>query len=76
MDNQNIIEPKNLPMWTAASLIVGLLALTLAVTDLYRSSAAALITQAQVLVLNQKIQALSAPTAGQPGVSKTSPTKP
>jgi Tfp pilus assembly protein PilN len=60
VENQNIIEPKNLPMWTAAGLIVSILALAMAVTGMYRSSAAAVISQAQVLLLNQKIEALSA----------------
>jgi hypothetical protein len=59
MFDQNIIEPKNIPMWTATGLIVALLALTLAVTNLYRSSAAAVINQAQVLLLSQKIDALT-----------------
>ena len=76
MENQNIIEPKNLPMWTAASVIVALLALAMAVTDLYRSSAAAVITQAQVLVLSQKMEALSAQGAQPAEASKSSAAKP
>ena len=59
MHNQNIIEPKNLPMWTAAGVIISLLAVTIAVFDMYRSSAAAVISQAHVLLLNQKIEALT-----------------
>ena len=65
MDNQNIIEPKNIPIWTAAGLIVSILALAIAVTGLYRTSAAAVVGQAQVLLLNQKIEALSASVASQ-----------
>ncbi len=76
MENQKIIEPKNLPMWTAASVIIALLALAMAVTDLYRSGAAAVITQAQVLVLSQKMEVLSAQVAQPPGASKSSAAKP
>jgi Tfp pilus assembly protein PilN len=75
MHDQNIIEPKNLPMWAAAGFIVALLALTIAVTGLYRSSASNVINQAQVLLLSQKIEVLNkqlgitpaaAPTAVKP----------
>ena len=59
MHNQNIIEPKNLPMWTAAGFIVALLAMGMSMTVLYRSTAAAMINQAHVLLLNQKIDALA-----------------
>jgi hypothetical protein len=59
MHNQNIIEPKNLPMWTAAGFIVALLAMGMSMTVLYRSTAAAMINQAHVLLLNQKIEALA-----------------
>ncbi len=59
MNNQNIIEPHNLPLWTASGFIIALLALTIAVTGIYRNSAAAIVTQAQVLLLNQKIEQLS-----------------
>jgi hypothetical protein len=59
MHNQNIIEPKNLPMWTAAGFIVALLAMGMSMTVLYRSTAAAMINQAHVLLLNQKIEALT-----------------
>ena len=74
MHNQNIIEPQNLPMWTAAGFIVALLALTIAVTGLYKSSAASVIHQAQVLLLSQKIEALNKqlekPTAKATNITK------
>ena len=69
MQNQNIIEPKNLPMWTAAGFIIALLAMTTAVTGLYQHSAAAVISQAQVLLLNQKIEALTLQMGKQPAAS-------
>jgi Tfp pilus assembly protein PilN len=59
MNNQNIIEPKNLPLWTAAGFIVALVALIIAITGLYRSSAATIINQAHILLLNQKIEDLT-----------------
>ena len=75
MENHNIIEAQNLPMWTAAGLIVSILALAMAVTGLYRLGATATISQAEVLLLNQKIEALSAQVQAQP--SHTAPgTKP
>ena len=71
MHDQNIIEPKNLPMWTAAGFIVALLALTMAITGLYRSSAANVINQAQVLLLSQKIEALNKQVGITPPTSPT-----
>lgn len=59
MHNQNIIEPKNLPLWTAASFIIAILAMGMSMTVLYRSTASAVINQAHVLLLNQKIEALT-----------------
>ena len=62
MNNQNIIEPHNLPLWTAAGFIIALLALlalTVAVMGMYRNSATTMVMQAQVLLLNQKFEQLA-----------------
>jgi len=76
MYDQNIIESKNLPLWTAASFIVALLALTIAITGIYRNSASAVLSQAQVLLLNQKIEVLNKRLEKTPTNSTTSASKP
>jgi hypothetical protein len=76
MHDQNIIEPKNLPLWTAAGFIVALLALTIAITGIYRNSAAAVLSQAQVLLLNQKIEVLNKRLEKTPTNSTASASKP
>ena len=76
MYDQNIIEPKNLPIWTAAGFIVALLALTIAITGIYRNSAAVVLSQAQVLLLNQKIEVLNKRLEKTPGNSTASVSKP
>jgi hypothetical protein len=76
MYEQNIIEPKNLPLWTAAGFIVALLALTIAITGIYRNSAAAVVSQAQVLLLNQKIEVLNKRLEKTPANSTANASKP
>jgi Tfp pilus assembly protein PilN len=76
MYDQNIIEPKNLPIWTAAGFIVALLALTIAITGIYRNSAAIVLSQAQVLLLNQKIEVLNKRLEKTPGNSTANASKP
>jgi Tfp pilus assembly protein PilN len=74
MHNQNIIDPKNLPLWTAAGFIVALVALIIALTGLYRSSTATVINQAHILLLNQKIDVLTQ-KLGKESISKKHPDK-
>ena len=76
MYDQNIIESKNLPLWTAASFIVALLALTIAITGIYRNSASAVLSQAQVLLLNQKIEVLNKRLEKTPANSTANASKP
>jgi hypothetical protein len=59
MYDQNIIEPKNIPMWMVAIFIVSALALILALTSLSRIHATAVITGAELVVLNQRIESLT-----------------
>lgn len=58
MDKQHIIEPQNHSTWIAASFILALLALSVAVIGLYRNATTVVATQAQILKLNQKIESL------------------
>lgn len=62
MDKRHIIEPENLPLWTAVTFIIALLALVIGLTNLYRTSTSTVITQVQILKLHQELDALSAKT--------------
>ena len=66
MNDKPMIDPQNLPIWTAAGFIVALLALVLAFIGLYRSNVVVLATQAEVLALDKKIQELGKPQPGAP----------
>lgn len=62
MDKRHIIEPENLPLWTAVTFIIALLALVIGLTNLYRTSTSTVLTQVQILKLHQELDALSAKT--------------
>jgi hypothetical protein len=62
MDKRHIIEPENLPLWTAVTFIIALLALIIGLTNMYRTSHATVLTQVQILELHQKLEALSPKT--------------
>jgi hypothetical protein len=51
-----MIEPERLGLWTAVTFVIALLALVIALTALNRSSDLMYMTQAEVLLLNKKIQ--------------------
>jgi len=55
-DIKHIIEPERLGIWTAATFILALLALVVALIGLNRSSDLMYMTQAEVLLLNKKIE--------------------
>lgn len=57
-DEKHIIEPQRLGLWVAVSFILALLALVIAFIGMKRSSDGLVITQAEILLLNKKIQAL------------------
>lgn len=76
MYDQKIIDPKNIPMWTVAIFIVSALALVLSVTSLNRTHATAVLTGAELLVLNQRIQALTEQVNKQPAPTSMGIAKP
>ena len=51
-----MIELENLELWTAVTFVIDLLALVMALTALNRSNDLMYMTQAEVLLLNKKIQ--------------------
>ncbi len=59
MDSRHLIEPENLPLWTAVTFIISLLTLVLGLTNLYRTTEASVMAQVQILELKQKIEAIS-----------------
>lgn len=61
-----IIEPQRLGIWTAAAFILALLALVLSLAGMKRANEALVLTQAEVLLLNKKIEALQKKEAAPP----------
>ncbi len=57
-EEKHIIEPQRLGLWVAAAFILALLALVLSFVNMKRSNDALVITQAEVLLLNKKIEAI------------------
>jgi len=59
MDSRHLIEPENLPLWTAVTFIMALLTLVMGLTNLYRTTEATVIAQMQIIELQKKIEVLS-----------------
>lgn len=66
MNDKPIIDPQNLPTFTAVGFIVALLALVLALIGLYRTNMVFAATQLQLIVLEQKVDAQGKRLAGSP----------
>jgi len=61
MNDKPLIDPQNLPTWTAVGFGLTLLALVFSLVGIYRSNVLVLATQTEVFALNRKIQELSMP---------------
>ena len=59
-DTKHLITPDHHQLWTVVGFILAILALVLSMVGLYRISMATVISQAQIIMLNQKIETLSA----------------
>lgn len=55
-DIKHIIEPERFGLWIAATFVIALLALVVALIGLNRGNDLMYITQAEVLLLNKKIE--------------------
>jgi hypothetical protein len=66
-DIKHIIEPERLGLWTAATFVIALLALVIALIGLNRSRDLMYITQGEVLLLNKKIENVK-PSAKAPAI--------
>lgn len=55
-EQKHIISPENLGLWTAAALVLALLALVVALVAIYRVGYNTAVIEAQVLTLNSKIE--------------------
>ncbi len=69
-DFKHIIEPERMGLWVAVTFVIALLAFVIALVGIQRNSQLAYVTQAEVLMLNKKIQqsapAPAAPSAAAP----------
>lgn len=67
-DLKHIIEPERQGLWIAATFILALLALVVAIVGIQRNNELAYVTQAEMLMLNKKVEgggkAESAPAPG------------
>ncbi len=54
-DFKHIIEPERIGLWVAASFVLALLALVVAIVAIQRNAELAVVTQSEVMMLNQKI---------------------
>lgn len=55
-DFKHIIEPERMGLWVAVTFVIALLAFVIALVAIQRNSQLAYVTQAEVLMLNKKIQ--------------------
>lgn len=55
-DFKHVIEPERMGLWVAVTFIIALLALVTALIGIKRNNELAYVTQAEVLVLNKKIE--------------------
>ncbi len=54
-DFKHIIEPERIGLWVAASFVLALLALVVAIVGIQRNAELAVVTQSEVMMLNKKI---------------------
>lgn len=59
MDAKHLIEPENQQIWIVSGMIIAMLALVLSLISLHRTNKTIRATQAQVLLLNQKIETVT-----------------
>jgi hypothetical protein len=63
----HILEPERLGLWTAVTFVIALLALVVSLMGLTRNTDLMYMTQAEALILNQKINDMkAAPTQSAP----------
>lgn len=65
-DIKHIIEPERMGLWVAATFVIALLALVVAIIGLNRSNDLMYMTQAEVLLLNKKIENANPAASAQP----------
>ena len=59
MDSRHLIEPENLPLWTAVTFIMSLLTLVMGLANIYRTTEATVVGQVQIMELKQKLEAIT-----------------
>lgn len=66
MNDKPIIDPQNLPTWTAVGFIIALLALVVALGGMYYTYIIFAVTQTQFIALEQKVDDQGKRLAGSP----------
>ena len=74
-DNNHLITPEHHQLWTVVGFILSILALSLALIGFYRLNMVTVDQQAQISVMNEKLDALT--TKASPASKSSAPiTKP
>lgn len=60
-EEKHLIAPENMGLWTSVAFILALLALVVSLVNLYRTNEMMAITQAEMLMLNNKVQGTATP---------------
>ena len=76
MAERNVIAPENMGSWTVAAFILALLALIAAFIGLYRVGDSFARVEAQVFVLNNKVDMMKQPQQISPAVEAAKPAAP
>lgn len=71
-DANHVIEPERFGIWIAVTFVIALLALVLSIVAMKNTDELTAVTQAEVLMLNKKIEAgqSAAPAAAEPAAAQ------
>lgn len=71
-DVNHVIEPERFGIWIAVTFVIALLALVLSIVAMKNTDELTAVTQAEVLMLNKKIEAgqSAAPAAAEPAAAQ------
>lgn len=75
-NNTHLITPEHHQLWTVIGFILAMLAISLALIGFYRMSMLTVVHQAQISVLNEKIDALtlkSTPVSAKNSITTSKP---
>ena len=69
LEKSHIIAPENMGLWVAVTFVLALLALAASLVNLYQTSEMMVLTQTEILMLNNKVEG-AADTMAAPNVAQ------